>query len=72
MKNDLKVDEDELLPEYDFDYSKGKPNPYVGRFKPGKIVELDEDVAKVFDTKEKVNEALRLHLKTNPDQKKSA
>ena len=72
MKNDLKVDEDELLPEYDFDYSKGKPNPYVGRFKAGKIVELDDDVSKVFDTKEKVNAALRLLMKTNSNQKKSA
>ena len=44
------VDEDEMRPEYDFDYSKGRPNPY----------------ATSFPTADSVNEALRAVIKAVP------
>jgi hypothetical protein len=51
---------DELRPEYRFDYSKARPNPYAARLK-GKAVAvvLDAEVAAAFPTSEAVNTALR-------------
>ena len=51
---------DELRPEYQFDYSKARPNPYAARLK-GKAVAvvLDAEVAAAFPTSESVNTALR-------------
>ena len=51
---------DELRPEYRFDYSKARPNPYAARLK-GKVVAvvLDAEVAVAFPTSESVNTALR-------------
>ena len=51
---------DELRPEYRFDYSKARPNPYAARLK-GKTVAvlLDAEVAAAFPTSEAVNTALR-------------
>ncbi len=51
---------DELRPEYEFDYSKAKPNPYAARLKGRTVtVVLDPDVAKAFPTSEAVNSTLR-------------
>ncbi len=56
---------EDLLPEYNFDYSKAKPN----RFAQKTInVTLDEDVAKVFTDSESVNKALRAILTALPKQ----
>ena len=54
---------DELQPEYRFDYSKARPNPYAARLK-GKAVAvvLDTEVAAAFPTPESVNSALRAVL----------
>ena len=54
---------DELQPEYRFDYSKARPNPYAARLK-GKAVAvvLDSEVASAFPTSESVNSALRAIL----------
>ena len=41
------LDEDDLLPEYNLDYSKAKPNHYAARLKRNTIV-LDDDVANVL------------------------
>lgn len=52
---------DELLPKYDLDYSKAKPNRFascIGDQKM-KVVLLNDDVAQVFTTPQSVNEALR-------------
>jgi len=51
---------DELRPEYRFDYSKARPNPYAARLR-GKAVAvvLDAEVAAAFPTSESVNTALR-------------
>ena len=52
------VGKDEILPEYDF--SKGRRNPYAARFAAGvTVVALDADVAATFPDSASVNEALR-------------
>ena len=51
---------DTLRPEYRFDYSKARPNPYAARFKGRAVaVVLDAEVAAAFPTSESVNTALR-------------
>ena len=52
------VAKDDILPEYDF--SKGRRNPYAARFAAGAtLVALDADVALAFPDAAAVNEALR-------------
>jgi hypothetical protein len=47
--------DDDLLPEYNFDYRKARPN----RFAQPMTVVLDPDLAEVFSSSESVNQALR-------------
>ncbi len=49
--------DNELLPQYSFDYQKAKPNRFANRSKVKRlnIVVLDEDVAQVLTTPEAVN-----------------
>ncbi len=56
---------EDLLPEYNFDYIKAKPNRFA---KKVINVTLDEDVAKVFTDSESVNKALRAILTALPKQ----
>ncbi|MGK7943244.1 MAG: hypothetical protein AB4058_02105 [Microcystaceae cyanobacterium] len=59
--------EDDLLPEYDFDYSKARPNRFAMADNEEKIiVTLESDVARVFKTSEEVNHALRAILAAIP------
>jgi hypothetical protein len=59
--------EDELLPEYQFDYEKAKPNRFaVGQKAQKLVVVLDEDVAQVFTTPESVNKVLRALIESMP------
>lgn len=60
--------EDELLPEYCFDYKKAKPNRFANRSGKKKltVVVLDEDVAEIFSTPEAVNKALRTLIEAMP------
>ncbi len=59
--------EDELLPEYRFDYRKAQPNRFAGRVdKDTVIVVLDPDVSKVFSTQQAVNNALRALITAMP------
>ncbi len=52
--------EDELRPEYRFDYSKTKPNRFAARMSEDVIaVVLEPDVAAVFNSSESVNALLR-------------
>jgi len=60
---------EDLLPEYDFDYSKAKPNRFA---KQVVNVTLDDDVAKVFTTADAVNKALRAILTALPKQQAMA
>jgi len=51
---------DELRPEYVFDYSKAKANPYAARLKGRTVaVVLEPDVAAAFPTSKAVNSQLR-------------
>jgi hypothetical protein len=64
---------DEIRPEYDF--SKGRPNPYAARFQAGvTVVTLDADVAEAFPDATAVNEALRALAKiaNRPARKSSS
>ncbi len=56
--------DDELLPEYDIDYTKVKRNPYFKKNRT--FVEIDEEVAKVFLTSENVNKVLKAIAKSLP------
>jgi len=65
--------EDEMLDEYDFDYSKAKPNKYAKDFHKSKIriydkgklikemkpVLIETDIIKHFKTSNRINKALR-------------
>ena len=58
---------DELLAEYEFDYSRAQPNRLAGEAQPGsRIVVLDPDVARVFSIAEAVNTVLRALIRTMP------
>lgn len=62
---------DELRPEYHFDYRKAKPNRFAGRAEGKRVVVvLDADVAKVFRSPDDVNAVLRALIKTMPTKKK--
>lgn len=60
---------DELRPHYDF--SQGVQGKYAGRLdRDATIVVLEPDVAKVFQTSESVNKALRALLDIVPPKKR--
>jgi hypothetical protein len=67
FENQLNSD-DELLPEYSFNYQKAKPNRFANRSEVNrlKVVVLDEDVAKIFTTPEAVNKVLRALIESMP------
>jgi hypothetical protein len=60
--------DDDLLPEYDFDYTKAKPNRFATRVNQPllKVVVLDSGVAQVFTTPESVNKVLRGLIESMP------
>ncbi|MGH8500086.1 MAG: hypothetical protein ACRERV_14960 [Methylococcales bacterium] len=54
------IADDDMMPEYHFDYSKARANRFAVERKPGSsIVVLDPDIAAVFTTPESVNAVLR-------------
>lgn len=57
---------DDMLPEYDIDYSQARPNRFARREAAAKNVKLDADVAAVFTTGEAVNTALRALIQAMP------
>ncbi len=59
------VSEEDLLPEYRFDYSKARPNRFA-REAGKRMVLLDADVAEVFTEPEQVNAVLRALIATMP------
>lgn len=62
---------EDMLSEYDFDYSKARPNRFAPRMKEGPLVVLvDPDVAEVFTTPESVNKALRALITAMPQTTK--
>jgi hypothetical protein len=59
--------EDDLLPEYRFDYTRAKRNRFADQGnKRGLSVLLDDDVAEFFTTPESVNKALRALIEAVP------
>jgi hypothetical protein len=60
--------DDDLTPEYRFDYRKAKSNRFADRQDQDKlkVVVLDQDVAQVFTTPESVNKALRALIEAMP------
>ncbi len=57
----------DTLSEYNFDYSKAKPNRFAKQTVTQNIVTLDPDVAQIFTTSEAVNKALRAILTAVPN-----
>jgi len=58
---------DDLLPGYDFDYRKARPNRFADRaVGEPVVVALDPDVSRVFTTPESVNAVLRALISTMP------
>ena len=54
---------DELRPEYEFDYRQAKPNRFAAGLMPGgRIVVLEPEVAEVFQSSQDVNALLRAVL----------
>lgn len=74
MKNTSKTkskqrERSELQPDYNFDYSKARPNRFAGkRGSRSVVVLLDSDVATVFKDAESVNTALRALLTAVPHE----
>lgn len=59
---------EDMLPEYDFDYRKSKPNRFVGRLSKERVVVLlDPEVSEVFTTPESVNTVLRALITAMPE-----
>ena len=57
--------DDDLLPEYDFDYGKAKPNRFVLKEDQQAVI-LDPDVAKYFRDSKSVNRVLRAIIMNMP------
>ena len=61
MKTKARDLDDDLRPEYDFDFSKGERGRYAKRLlaEGSSVVVLDPDLAAIFPTSSAVNAALR-------------
>ncbi len=58
--------EEDLLPEYNFDYSQAQPNRFAASVDKTITVKLEADVAEIFRTSEEVNKALRAIISAMP------
>lgn len=69
----MKLDKnDELLPEYDLDFSKSKPNRFAAKYQQmQRTVVLDSDIAENFPSSESVNEALRFLVRITRENQDS-
>lgn len=66
-KRNPKSSRDELRAEYDFDYSKSRPNRFASRMGEDTVaVVLEPDVAQVFDSSASVNQLLRSVISALP------
>jgi hypothetical protein len=60
MKKTQYSEADEMLPEYEFDYGRARPNRFAGVTDiKSRVIILDPDIAEVFSTSESVNKILR-------------
>ena len=61
---------EEMRDEYEFDYSKARPNRFARESTQNVVmVELEPDVAAVFMTADSVNKALRAMIDAMPDSR---
>lgn len=59
--------DDDMPAEYQFDYTKARPNRFAAPIPEGsRVVVLDPDIAKVFTSPESVNAVLRALIATMP------
>lgn len=58
--------DDDLLPHYDVDYSKSRPNRFAKQAKENTFVMLDKKLSEVFRTPDDVKRALRSLLQAMP------
>ena len=65
FNNDRHLEED-LLPEYNFDYSQARRNRFAASTDNTITVQLEADVAEIFRTSEEVNKALRAIIAAMP------
>ena len=66
-KDSENLPEDELLPEYQFDYTKARPNRFAKGIAEGSlVVVLEPELAQVFKTSEQVKAILRAIADTMP------
>jgi hypothetical protein len=56
---------DDMLPEYDFDYTKARPNRFAAGLTQIRMVKLAPDIAAAFPTEQAVNDALRKLLESS-------
>jgi hypothetical protein len=67
ISNSPKTASPDMLPEYDFDYSKARPNRFAGKISEERLVVLlDPEVSQVFTTPEAVNTVLRALITALP------
>ncbi|MGL5078143.1 MAG: hypothetical protein ACRDBG_20280 [Waterburya sp.] len=59
--------EEDMLPEYNFDYNTARPNRFTASTDNTITVRLESDVAKIFKTSEDVNKALRAIISAIPN-----
>ncbi len=64
IKENIDLNEQDLLPEYDIDYSKVKRNPYYRKNRT--FVEIDEDIVKVFKNPNDINKVLKAIVNSLP------
>ncbi len=58
---------DELRDEYEFDYSKAKPNRFAKPLLPGgRVIYLDPEVAQRFTDSQEVNRLLKAIMEAMP------
>ena len=58
---------DDMQVEYQFDYTKARPNRFASPIpEGGRVIVLDPDIAKVFTSPEAVNAVLRALIATMP------
>jgi hypothetical protein len=74
MKKSQRVNKksnDDLRPEYDFDYRLAKPNRFAAKLKKGgRLVVLEPEVAAVFHDSDDVNRVLRALVGAMPSAKR--
>jgi len=70
MSSDKATMNDELRPEYRFDYRKAKTNRFAAEATQGGfVVVVDADIAEVFQTPESIKDVLRALIANMPPRK---